>query len=173
MDTILLGNGVALLGAVLMAVIGLIRQRRHILLAQCVQFGIMGAANLILGGVSGFVSALISIGRNLLCLKWQLTVPVKLGVIFVQAVLALSINDDGFVGILPGLSACIFTWFLDTKDEVKLKGVIIIAQVCWLVYDLSIHNYVSFAFDILTILTNLVGIAMLARQKRCEPPSAA
>lgn len=70
MNSILLGNGIALFGAVLMAAIGLIKQRKHILAAQCVQFGIMGIANLILGGINGFVSALVSITRNLICLKW-------------------------------------------------------------------------------------------------------
>lgn len=166
MNYILLGNGIALFGAVLMVAIGFIKQRRHILTAQCVQFGIMGIANLILGGINGFVSALVSITRNLICLKWELTTPIKIGIISIQAVLALSIDRSGVIGILPGLSACICTWFLDTKDEVKLKVVIIIAQVCWLIYDRSILNYVSFAFDIITILANLIGIVLIVRQRK-------
>ena len=166
MNSILLGNGIALFGAVLMAAIGFIKQRRHILTAQCVQFGIMGIANLILGGINGFVSALVSITRNLICLRWELTTPIKIGIISIQAILALSIDRSGVIGILPGLSACICTWFLDTKDEVKLKVVIIIAQVCWLIYDRSILNYVSFAFDIITILANLVGIVLIVRQRK-------
>lgn len=166
MNSILLGNGIALFGAVLMAAIGLIKQRKHILAAQCVQFGIMGIANLILGGINGFVSALVSITRNLICLRWELTTPIKIGIISIQAILALSIDRSGVIGILPGLSACICTWFLDTKDEVKLKVVIIIAQVCWLIYDRSILNYVSFVFDIITILANLMGIVLIVRQRK-------
>lgn len=166
MDHILFGNGIALFGAILMAAIGFIKQRRHILAAQCIQFGIMGIANLILGGISGFISALVSIARNLICLKWELTTPIKTGVISIQAVLALSIDRNGIIGILPGLSACIYTCFLDTRDEIKLKAVIIIAQSCWLIYDLSILNYVSFAFDIITILANLIGIVLLVRQRK-------
>ena len=166
MNSILLGNGRALFGAVLMAAIGLIKQRKHILATQCVQFGIMGIANLILGGINGFVSALVSITRNLICLKWELTTPIKIGIISIQAVLALSIDRSGVIGILPGLSACICTWFLDTKDEIKLKMVIVIAQVYWLIYDRSMLNYVSFAFDIITILANLVGIVLIVRQRK-------
>lgn len=165
MNHILLGNGIALFGAVLMAAIGLIKQRKHILSAQCAQFGIMGIANLVLGGIDGFVSALVSITRNLICLKWELTAPIKIGIISIQAILALSINRSGVIGVLPGLSACIFTWFLDTRDEIKLKVIIIIAQICWLIYDLSILNYISFVFDIITILTNLVGIVMVVRRR--------
>ena len=166
MNSILLGNGIALFGAVLMAAIGLIKQRKHILAAQCVQFGIMGIANLILGGINGFVSALVSITRNLICLRWELTTPIKIGIISIQAILALSIDRSGVIGILPGLSACICTWFSDTTDEIKLKMVIIIAQVCWLIYDRFILNYVSFAFDIITILANLIGIVLIVRQRK-------
>ena len=168
MNHILLGNGIALFGAALMAAIGLIKQRKHILTAQCIQFGIMGVANLILGGISGFVSALVSITRNLICLKWKFTTHIKIGIISIQAVLALGINRSGVIGTLPGLSACICTWVLDTKDEIKLKEVIIIAQVCWLIYDLSILNYVSFAFDIITILANLIGIVTITRQRKAD-----
>ena len=166
MNHILLGNAIALFGAALMAAIGLIKQRKHILTAQCIQFGIMGIANLILGGINGFVSALVSIARNLICLKWELITPIKIGIISIQAVLALGINRSGVIGVLPGLSACICTWFLDNKDEIKLKVVIIIAQVCWLIYDRSILNHVSFAFDIITILANLIGIVSLVRQRK-------
>ena len=166
MNHILLGNGIALFGAVLMAATGLIKPRKHILVAQCVQFEITGIANLILGGLNGFVSALVSITHNLICLKRELTTPIKIGVIFIQAVLTLSINHSSIIGIMPELSACIYTWFLDVKDEIKLKVVIIISQVCWLIYDLSILNYVSFAFDIITILANLIGIVTIIKQRR-------
>lgn len=82
------GNGIALFGSVLMAAIGLVKQRKYILSAQCVQFGIMGIANLILGGTDGFVSALVSITRNLISLKWKLTLPIRIGIIFIQTILA-------------------------------------------------------------------------------------
>ena len=107
MNSILLGNGIALFGAVLMAAIGLIKQRKHILATQCVQFGIMGIANLILGGINGFVSALVSITRNLICLKWELTTPIKIGIISIQAVLALSIDRSG-VYWHPAGAVCLY-----------------------------------------------------------------
>lgn len=168
MNHIFLGNCIALIGAVLMAGIGLIRQRKHILVVQCIQFGIMGIANLVLGGINGFASALISIIRNLIGLKWELTTPIKAGIISIQVLLALSISHSGIIDVLPGLSACIYTWFLDIKDEIKLKLVIIIAQICWVVYDLSILNYVSFIFDIITIFANIVGIISIGKQRKVD-----
>lgn len=168
MNRIFLGNCIALIGAVLMAGIGFIRQRKHILVVQCIQFGIMGISNLVLGGINGFASALISIIRNLIGLKWELTTPIKAGIISIQVVFALSISHSGIIDVLPALSACIYTCFLDIKDEIKLKLVIIIAQICWVVYDISILNYVSFIFDIITIFANIVGIISIGKQRKAD-----
>ena len=53
MDRIIIGNALSLIGAILMACIGLLKKRKQILTVQCVQFGIMGMANLVLGGITG------------------------------------------------------------------------------------------------------------------------
>ena len=66
--------------------------------------------------------------------------------------------------VLPLTAACLFTVFLDTKNDVLLKAVLTVAQVMWAVYDFSIRNYAFFVFDILTILSNLIGIFLLIRK---------
>ena len=71
--------------------------------------------------------------------------------------------------MLPVLSTCIYTWLLDIKGERKLKAVLIAAQLFWLIYDFALSNYVAFAFDIITVLTNLIGIAALTREEKNIP----
>lgn len=161
LNPMLLGNAVSLLGASLMAAIGLLKKRRHILLAQCVQFFLMGIANLILGGITGALSSCVNIARNLFCLQRGLTRPAKLVFSLMLAALCLPANSAGLLGVLPVLSGLIYTWFLDLQDARKLKCVLIVAQLCWVAYDLAYHNYVSFVFDLLTILSNLIGILTL------------
>ena len=166
MDRILMGNALSLIGAILMACIGLLKKRKQILTVQCVQFGIMGLANLVLGGITGTVSAAVSIARNLVCAKRELTVPLKILFTVILVALSLYANTAGWLGVLPMLSTCIYTWLLDIKGERRLKAVLIVAQVFWLVFDLSLSNYVSFAFDIITIITNLIGIVTLTAEAR-------
>lgn len=165
MNTVLLGNIISLFGACLMASIGLFKKRKTILLVQCVQFGIMGTANFVLGGITGGLSAMVSIARNLVCLRHDMTVPIKLLFTLVLTLLCLWSNTAGLLGILPVLSTCLYTWFLDIKGERKLKLILILAQIFWLVYDLALLNYVSFVFDIVTILTNVIGIFMLGKSR--------
>ena len=161
MNTIIIGNAISFAGAMLMVATGFLKTRKSILLTQCTMFGLMGTANIILGGMTGAVSSLVSIIRNLFCLRGPLTVPFKLFIIMIKLLLSARVNTLGWIGWLPIISACFYTWMIDVKDEIKLKKVLIIAQSMWLIYDLAIQNYVAFTFDIFTILSNMYGIVSL------------
>ena len=78
MNLILIGNIVALAGAAVMVASGFIKNRKNVLIAQCGQFAIMGVSNLILGGVTGMISNVVSILRNIICLKREFTIPLKI-----------------------------------------------------------------------------------------------
>ena len=166
MNVVVMGNLVSMVGCVLMVVIGFLQKKRSILLAQCVQFSFLAAGNLLLGAMTGFISGVVSILRNLVFLKWENTGLLKLVFIAVQLVLSLSVGIDGRVDWLPVLSAVLFTWFLDVKSEVRLKLVMIAAQSMWLVYDFVYLNYVTCVFDAMTIASNAVGIVLLMRKKK-------
>lgn len=166
MDIIIIANIIALIGSLLMIGIGLIKRKKHILLAQSLMFVIMGTANLLLGGVTGFVTNILSAVRNIITFKWKLTLPLKLVFILIQIVIALCVNRIGLLGWLPVISASIFTWFLDTESEITLKIVIIGTQVLWVVYDFCMMNYSAFTFDILTIVSNLIGIYRIQKGKK-------
>lgn len=166
--SIIIGNIIAFIGCGLMVYVGFIKEKRRILSTQCVQFALQGVANLILGGVSGFIANIISILRNLAFSKWKSTLWLKLGFIVLQLALSLSTLDEGFVALLPIASTILFTWFLDTKSEVTLKIVIITTQILWLIYDFIHLNYVAVAFDIFTMVSNFIGIRMILKDKAGE-----
>lgn len=163
MNIVVLANLVSMIGCIMMVGVGFLQKKRTILLVQCVQFGFLAAGNLLLGAMTGFVSGLVSIARNMVFLKWENTRLMKIAFVAVQLVLSLSVGIKGPVDWLPVLSAVLFTWFLDVKSEVRLKLVIIAAQSMWLVYDFVYLNYVTCAFDAMTIMSNAIGIGMIMR----------
>ena len=165
MNLVVMANLVSMIGCVMMVGVGFLQKKRTILLVQCVQFGFLAAGNLLLGAMTGFISGLVSIARNLLFLKWENTRLMKIAFVAVQLVLSLSVGINGLVDWLPVLSAVLFTWFLDVKSEVRLKLVMIAAQSMWLVYDFVYLNYVTCAFDAMTVVSNAIGIVMLLRKK--------
>lgn len=166
MNTILLGNIFAFAGCTLMVFTGLIKKKEKILLTQNAQFILQGIANFLLGGISGVVANAVSIVRNTICLKWDLTLPLKIFFIAIQAVLTILTNDMVLVGWLPFVAAVLFTAILDTKNEALIKLVIIIGEFCWITYDLLIHNYTGCAFDTFTVITNIIGIILLKTDKK-------
>ena len=168
MNTVLLGNIVALIGAALMVSTGFLKMKKQILIAQCFQYGVLSASNAILGAFTGITANVIGIARNLFCMKREFTVPWKLAFIAAQLALLFAFNSDGWLGLLPAAATCVYTWFLDLKDERKLKLVIILTVLCWAVYDLLFRNYVTFAFDLGTVVSNTVGIITLRKAEKPE-----
>ncbi len=154
---------ITMIGSFVMIAIGLLKKKNQILVAQCVQCGIMGVGQAILGGFSGVISNFVSILRNLICLKWAFTLPFKVVFIGIQILLTAAIRPTNIIGWMPAFAACLFTWFLDLKNEVMLKIVIIVTQLFWLVYDFSIQNYTTLVFDVFTIISNFIGIIMLKK----------
>lgn len=146
-----------------MIAIGFLKKKNHILLAQCAQCAVMGVGQSILGGFSGVVSNIVSILRNLICIKWAFTLPFKVIFIAIQIVMTALIRPAGIIGWMPAIAACLFTWFLDLKNEIMLKVVIIVTQLFWMVYDFSIQNYTALAFDVFTVISNCIGIIMLKK----------
>ena len=167
MNLVILGNIVMLAGSSLMVTVGFLKSKRQILTVQCVQCIIQGAANLLLGAASGAVAGVLSVARNLICLKREFTLGYKLVFIAIQAALTLLFNAMGFVGWMPFFATAIFIWMLDTKDERKLKLSIIVGQIMWTLFDWQAMNFVGVAFDVFTIISNAAGIYML-RSKRAD-----
>jgi len=164
MNFLLIGNAVSMIGCLIMVGIGLLKKKSHILIAQSVQCLFMGIGNLVLGGVSGFICNVVTILRNLAFLKLRNTAVLKLFFIGLQLVLSLGSLTDGFISWLPLIAAAIFTWCMDTRSAAKLKLCILCTQVMWLIYDLYYRNYVASAFDVMTFVSNVIGLYMVCKK---------
>ena len=178
MSLLLIGNAISFIGATIMVLVGFIKSREKILLAQIVQLVLMGIGNLVLGGITAVITNAVSIIRNLVCFKWQFTLPLKLFFTGLQIILALysmytgqnvmPAGSDPYHVIIwfPIIGTAMFTMCLDVKSDAVLKVVIVISQVFWLIYDLTIMNFASAIFDVLTIISTTIGVIMILRGKK-------
>lgn len=166
MDPILIGNAIALIGALLMVAGGFLQHRKHILLVQSAQFGVQSFSNFILGGVSGSVSNILSLLRNLFCLNHRLSLWLALAFIAVQTAITLAVDPSVWLRWLPILATASFTLTINTPNELALKAAVIFGQLCWTVYDLSLRNYVSAAFDLFATASNLWGAFSILQRKK-------
>ena len=165
MNLLVIGNAISMVGCLIMVIIGFLKKKNHILVAQCAQCMFMGVGNLVLGGISGFICNIVTILRNLVFLRFRNTNLMKISFILLQFVLSIGTLSAGWISWLPILSAALFTWCMDTQSEVRLKIVILCTQVMWLTYDLYYLNYVASAFDVMTMVSNLIGLYMVSKKK--------
>ena len=165
MIQLICGNIVALIASILMLISGIVKDRKKIIYIQSLQIIAFAISDLILGGYTGTIINLISLIRNYLCYKDNLTNAKKTILIFFSIVFTLLFNNLGFLGLLPLISSVVYTCFMDVKNTVKLKLLIIFTMILWLIYDTIIHSYISAIFDFFTIIANVVTIYQLARKK--------
>lgn len=163
MNTLLIGNITSFVGCMIMVCIGFLKRKKQILAAQCVQSLLMGMGHLVLGGIGGFVCSMLTIVRNLICVKRSLGLGLKLLFIGLQFVLTINTLGDGLISWLPIFATILFTMFMDTRSEVTLKAALMGTLAIWVVYDFHYRNYVTFVFDLLTICSNGIGIFMLKK----------
>ena len=116
MNIIVLANIISLCGAIIMVLIGFVKDNKKVLAGQCVQFTLMGIANLILGAITGSISNVLSIIRNIYSINKPMSIVIKIALSTLQVGLSLYAGIDGWIGWLPIISNTIFTFTCDSKD---------------------------------------------------------
>ena len=163
---LLLGNALSFIGCALMIAVGLIKKKKHMLLTQAVQFSFQSLGNLVLGSINGFFSCILSVVRIFVFSKVKVTVWLKLAFLAFQLLFTLWMGADTIYEWIPFFSVLAYTWYLDTKNPVTFKIVNLIGSTLWIFHDFHYRNYTAVTFDILTVISMLIGIAMLQNDKR-------
>ena len=166
MNTLLIGNALCFIASIIMTLMGFIKNKRRFLIAQSGMNAVFIAGNLTLGGISGAIVNLVTLIRNFVCLKFDLTKPLKLLFIALQIGLTVYFGCDSIIMWLPVIGACLFTWFMDAENMILLKLIVIASQLMWAVYDFSIVNYATVPFDLAAAVTNTVSVFAILRDKK-------
>ena len=159
----LIAQVLSLVGYVLMVVTGYIKKEKKMLRTQDVQLIFMIGMGVLLNAFSGIIINTIQIVKNEIYLRGRLNKYTKAAVVGVGIVMTLIFNNGGIAGWLPAVNLFIFTYFLGMGGAIGIKILIFITTCGWGVYDLSITNYVGFVFDILTIISCIIGIFRLKK----------
>ena len=168
---LLAGNIISFVGCVLMISIGLIKNKKHMILAQTAQFSIMAVGHLLLSAYSAVISCVVSTLRIFVFTRFK-KVPLwlKLAFLAAQTVLTCMLGARTFFDWVPLLSMVLYTLYFDNEDPVVFKLVNMAGLIMWVFHDFHYRNYASGTFDILTIISTTLGIVMIARdrRKRCS-----
>ena len=153
---VLVGNIVALIASLIMVYSGIVNNRKKVIILQTIYIGLFIISDLLLDGFSGAIINTLSILRNVLAYHDKLDINSKVVISILGIITCIIYNNLGIIGMFPLISMLIFLLFMNTKDIQKFKLLIIGTSFLWGLYDLKIKLYISFAFDIATILGALI-----------------
>lgn len=163
--TVITANIIDLIAAFLQIGSGSIKQKSRILVVQIIQLLLQAISMLLLGGVTGAVSNVLSCYRNYLCYKEKLNTLWKVILIAASIGMTVFLNEQGFLGIIPAAVCTVYIIFMDVKDPVKFKLLVMLSFVPWMFYHFILKSYVGAIFDIATILTNAITLYVMVKEK--------
>ena len=161
---LIIGNIIALISSIIMVYTGIIKEKKKLIYVQSIQILLFAISNLVLNGITGFIINILNFVRNILCYKDKLGLIEKIILTVLALVLTILFNNKSIIGYIPFISATTYLWLMTTKDIVKFKLLIIFTMVAWVIYDLSIQSYTATAFNIMTIISNIIGIIKVKKK---------
>lgn len=161
MESIIIGNIIALIASILMVYYGMLKQKKKILYFQTVQIGMSVISNIILDGITGAIINALSMIRNILCYKNKLGLKEKIIITILAIILTFKFNNLEYIGLLPLISTVSYIWLMNTKDVRKFKLLIIFTMLMWLIYDVVIKSYTSAIFDFMNIIANMLTLLQI------------
>lgn len=161
--SVVIGNAVALIAALLMVYVGVLKSKKSILIVQTIDLGLFVVSNIILKGFTGAIISFFSAVRNILCYKNKLNLLAKWALTLVMIGMPALIGDLTLMSLLPVSAAILYLWCMNTQDVVKFKGLIVVTLIAWLFYDLYILSYTSALFDFISVAANIVAIIQIKK----------
>lgn len=164
--TIITANIIDFIAALIQVASGSIKEKSRILMVQILQLLMQAVSMLLLGGITGAVSNVLSCYRNYLCYKGKLSAFWKAVLIGASVVMTVLLNDQGLWGILPAVVCTVYILLMDIKDPIKFKLLVTLSFIPWMFYHFILGSYTGAFFDAATIITNTVTLVVMMAEKR-------
>ncbi len=163
---IIIANIIDLLAAMIQVGSGAIKKKSKILVVQIVQLLMQAVSMLLLGGVTGAVSNVLSCFRNYLCYKEKLNTMWKAILIIASIVMTIALNDQGLLGIIPVTVCTVYIIFMDVKDPIKFKLLVTLSFIPWVFYHFILKSYTGAFFDAASVLTNGITLFRMMKERK-------
>lgn len=160
---ILIGNIIALIASLIMVASSYVKDKKNSLYVGSIQLMFNAIAGFVLEAYSAVVVNLIGIPRNLLAARGSLTVVDKVVIVGMSTGCSVLFNQHGALGLLPVISAIVYTLLLDRVKPLAYKALTIFTLVLWAIYDCITFNFVSMAFDIASLIAATIAIVRIKR----------
>ena len=137
---------------------------KQILIFQTISFFFKGIHYLLLGGLSGFYSSVISMARNILFFKFKKSFYLMVLFIIIYFVMGIFSYKD-FYSIIPSMASVFYTVIVNTNKPRYLRSGMVINSLLWLIYNIYIVSLAGIITQIVLIISTLISIIKLDKNK--------
>ena len=139
------------------------RVANKILIIQTFAFFFKAMHYYLLGGMSGFITSIISLIRNLVFTKIKAS---KIWTIIFIILFILSgiYYYQGFFCLLPVIATIIYTIIINYDNPKYLRWGMFFTSVAWLIYNIYIISYAGTLIQTAVLMTNILAIIKLDKK---------
>lgn len=160
MINIIFGNITSLISCLLDSYSTTKKNKKDMLTVQCFSVVVYAISNSLLKAYSTVVQNVCALFRNILAANGIKNRTVEYIIVAASLIFGIYFNNLGFIGLLPVFgnveySICMFA----LKDNVKgLKLSFLICNICFIILNFFISNYVGLFFTFITALTTFIEL---------------
>ena len=137
------------------------KQKAKILFLQIISYVLFAIHYFLLSGITGAVCNIIGL-IALIAIYLSEKYKFKYKNILVSAIILLLIAANLFTynnifSIFPIISSVVVILSFLTNDENAIRGVGVIAAICWLIYAVVYKSYVSIVFEVITLIATYIA----------------
>ena len=166
MAVIIIANIIDFAAAMVMIWSGTMKKKSKILAWQSVQLLMQTVSMTMLGGITGAISNVLSVIRNIICYKDKLTWYVKALLIAASLYLTIRFNTQGALGWLPFVVCTVYVLLMDIQNPIAFKLLVTASFVPWVAYYFLIRSYTGAFFSGATVVTNSITLCQMIKMKK-------
>lgn len=159
MNSNLIGNLVSFVAACFTIASAWSGNRKRVYLYQAIQCFLLALANIFFISISGVTTYIICAFRNMLLAYERFTARLCIITVACVGIIGVSVNNRGIIGLLPVITTALYTiicFYAKRRSTIKMN--IIVNLALWAVYDILIHDYVSFSVDTASAIVAVISI---------------
>lgn len=161
MLNILVVQGLGALGYALLALSYFKKEKRQILFMQIFSYLFFLVHYYLLSGITGAICNLVGLLALVVIYffeKYKIKNKIYVVIFFIMLLLAVNIMTyQNIYSIFPTVASIIAVASFLGNSENNIRGIGIIAAICWLVYAIVYKSYVSIVFEVITFIDVIIA----------------
>ena len=157
---IIIGNIFSLLASLVDSYSGTKKSKKEMMLWQLVSQFFYAGCNFTLNAYSGLTQNIVTVFRNYFASKEKVPKVIEVVLVLSALILGIVFNNLGIIGLLPVIANFQYSvaLFKFSNNFKVIKISFIIVQVCFVVYNAIIYNFVGAIFAAIILVTTLVSL---------------